>query len=606
MNPFPLLSSSPLASLKPRQLFQRHHHRPFSLCSLHSSFSAPPRLPSLSLILRDLGRSLLQYKHPSHHLPAATMPLRSRLLSIVSKVACWPCQDELGSPGRDKHGRRRVRQRRRGGAPRPQITVLREKSVGDESSITGSSVSASTVEREPKSASRKPTKTSSSVGASRCHSYRVKETTSHRYVGMAQTCHPPAARASGLCDTQHGTETLRDRRLAKTSAIKGSSRDVPVVKPTAPTIYPQIKAQQKAPKADIAANLLPAQWVCEVLDILGDLLLETSYAVSGDAAMVYYGHVRRQLQHIDIICPPRLKGAILSWIQFNGHSASSQLPDSFCIQTSDGRRRCVRVHGRGDFDELDNMREAWTAARILTLPSIASEAAIDYVEARESDDIPRALRSAADIFWLVRRMMADQREDQRLTQQSAGFLGSVDFLETFLPEYPRMKPLLQEAGFSILDLDAASVSGPRGHSVPAFTASRNSPPADTPAANEPDWDSPTEPRARSLVAAMPKDRSRVRAGVEDVRPDPRVGAYGNGPPSRIPRPPKTFQLVKKTGPAFESPLGSPPRMGGHQMRAGDALTVPRVRSRALAQAPSPNGGVWRLEAERYDGVELER
>ncbi|PNY23904.1 26S proteasome regulatory subunit rpn11 [Tolypocladium capitatum] len=194
--------------------------------------------------------------------------------------------------------------------------------------------------------------------------------------------------------------------------------------------------------------------ICEVVDGIGEIFAHIPYAVCGHAAMVYYGNTLHTPDHVSIVCPMSSLDALIGWAQARALGICARFSKAFTYTTADGVERCVRVLGYVKFDRLRRVRLGPSLASVLTLPVLADSMACDYVVAQREDDHRGMVQRARDICWLMRRIVEVGGEEQRLTVESAGFFGRLDFLEPFSLAYERAVPLMERAG-----LDLASIPG---------------------------------------------------------------------------------------------------------------------------------------------------
>lgn len=193
--------------------------------------------------------------------------------------------------------------------------------------------------------------------------------------------------------------------------------------------------------------------VFAVVNAVGRLIPHLPFAVCGRAAMVYYGHQEHRPSHVSVVCPEGAAAILVGWVRACGLRPSTHFPRALYVATPhhDGAGLgCVRVLACRDFDRLGRVRRGPSAAPVLTLPHMANRAAVRFCEALEAGDEP-ALR-AADILWMLRRIIEDGSVEQLLTLDRAPVFASAAFLDPFARRYPEAVSLMREAGLALRSL----------------------------------------------------------------------------------------------------------------------------------------------------------
>ncbi|KAM4058648.1 hypothetical protein HRG_006398 [Hirsutella rhossiliensis] len=226
--------------------------------------------------------------------------------------------------------------------------------------------------------------------------------------------------------------------------------------------------------------------VFAIVNAVGKLIPHLPFAVCGHAAMVYYGHPAHRPSHVSIVCPERAAAILVGWARASGLRLSTHFPQAFYVATTARRDDdaettagvgCVRVLSCRDFDRLGRIRRGPSSTPVLTLPCIADRMAGRLYAAPGAGD---AAQRAADIVWLLGRIVEDGGEEQLLTLDKAPVFGHAAFLAPFARQHPEAVALMREAGLKV-------------GLLPGIQTREHAPPA----AREPETSSLPTPRDRA-------------------------------------------------------------------------------------------------------------
>ncbi|KAF5008509.1 hypothetical protein FDECE_5209 [Fusarium decemcellulare] len=188
--------------------------------------------------------------------------------------------------------------------------------------------------------------------------------------------------------------------------------------------------------------------VTELIDLIAAHFSHIPYAVSGLAAMSFYGYHIKPFK-VSIICPAHTREAQNCWARVQGMIAVPGKQDIWGVATSDGLFRQVRVRFPHDFDSAHTVRVGASEATILSLAGLADEIARTYVNELKHADLRRQEALGKEMMWVLERIVDMQQEEHMLTPERAPHLASDTFWVPFTLSYPDSLPLFEAAGWII-------------------------------------------------------------------------------------------------------------------------------------------------------------
>ncbi|KAM6537638.1 Hypothetical protein NCS54_00157100 [Fusarium falciforme] len=193
---------------------------------------------------------------------------------------------------------------------------------------------------------------------------------------------------------------------------------------------------------------MPPDIVREVINLIAARFSHIPYAVSGHAAMAYYGYDVKPFK-VSIICPEHTRKPLKGWARTHDMLPIPGKTDIWGIPTSDGLFRQVRVRFPYDFGSAHIVKEGPTAAAVLSLPGLADELARTYVNELKHADLRRQESLGKELMWVLRRISTLKHDDHWLKPERAPHLVQDRFWLPFSLSYPASVPLFAAAGWSI-------------------------------------------------------------------------------------------------------------------------------------------------------------
>ncbi|KAH7196634.1 uncharacterized protein B0J16DRAFT_326316 [Fusarium flagelliforme] len=188
--------------------------------------------------------------------------------------------------------------------------------------------------------------------------------------------------------------------------------------------------------------------VCEVIDMIALRFSHIPYAVSGLAAMVYYGYDARPYK-VSIICPEHTRENQKCWAKALGMLQMPKRQDIWGVATRDGMLRQIRVRFPYDFEQMHTLRVGSSGVSMLSLAGLADELARTYVNELKHSDQDRQENLAKEMVWILNRIIQVKMPEHRLKPERIPHLINERFWLPFSLAYPEVVPLFAKAGWRI-------------------------------------------------------------------------------------------------------------------------------------------------------------
>ncbi|KAF4974377.1 hypothetical protein FZEAL_8709 [Fusarium zealandicum] len=186
----------------------------------------------------------------------------------------------------------------------------------------------------------------------------------------------------------------------------------------------------------------------EVIELIAVRFSHIPYAVSGLAAMAYYGYDVKPFK-VSIICPEHTHEALKCWARAQGMLAIPRRQDIWGVTTADGLIRQFRVRFPHDFQDAHMVRAGTSSVAILSLAGLADEIARTYVNELKHADLGRQGALAKELMWVLQRIIVSGLEEHVLKPERAPHLVRETFWLPFTLSYPDSVPLFKAAGWTI-------------------------------------------------------------------------------------------------------------------------------------------------------------
>jgi hypothetical protein len=188
--------------------------------------------------------------------------------------------------------------------------------------------------------------------------------------------------------------------------------------------------------------------VCEVIDMIALRFSHIPYAVSGLAAMVYYGYDARPYK-VSMLCPEHTRENQKCWAKALGMLPIPKRHDIWGVVTRDGMLRQIRVRFPYDFEEMHTLKVGSSAVSMLSLAGLADELARTYVNELKHSDQDRQENLAREMVWILNRIIQCRMPEHRLRPERIPHLINERFWLPFSLAYPEVVPLFAKAGWRI-------------------------------------------------------------------------------------------------------------------------------------------------------------
>ncbi|KAF4448007.1 hypothetical protein F53441_8522 [Fusarium austroafricanum] len=188
-----------------------------------------------------------------------------------------------------------------------------------------------------------------------------------------------------------------------------------------------------------------------VYEVIGMIALRFShipYAVSGLAAMAYYGYDARPYK-VSIVCPEHTRENQKCWAKAQGMIPMPRRHDIWGVATSDGVIRQIRVRFPYDFAEMHALKIGNSAVSMLSLAGLADELARTYVNELKHSDHDRQENLAQEMIWVLKRIIQCRLPEHMLRPERIPHLIKETFWLPFTLSYPDSVPLFAKAGWRI-------------------------------------------------------------------------------------------------------------------------------------------------------------
>ncbi|KAL6919578.1 hypothetical protein ACHAP8_002642 [Fusarium lateritium] len=192
--------------------------------------------------------------------------------------------------------------------------------------------------------------------------------------------------------------------------------------------------------------------VCEVIDMIALRFSHIPYAVSGMAAMVYYGYDARPYK-VSMLCPEHTRENQKCWAKALGMLPIPKRHDIWGVATRDGMIRQIRVRFPYDFADMHVLKVGRSAVSMLSLAGLADELARTYVNELKHSDQDRQENLAREMVWILNRIIQCRMPEHRLKPERIPHLIQDRFWVPFSLAYPEAVPLFAKAGWRIPDDD---------------------------------------------------------------------------------------------------------------------------------------------------------
>ncbi|KAH6960526.1 hypothetical protein DER45DRAFT_558052 [Fusarium avenaceum] len=188
--------------------------------------------------------------------------------------------------------------------------------------------------------------------------------------------------------------------------------------------------------------------VSEVIDMIALRFSHIPYAVSGLAAMVYYGYDARPYK-VSIVCPEHTRENQKCWAKAQGMIPIPRRSDIWGMATADGIVHQIRVRFPYDFEDMHALKIGSSAVSMLSLAGLADELARTYVNELKHSDHARQDNLAREMVWILQRIIQVRMPEHRLTPERIPRLTKETFWLPFSLAYPETVPLFAKAGWRI-------------------------------------------------------------------------------------------------------------------------------------------------------------
>jgi hypothetical protein len=188
--------------------------------------------------------------------------------------------------------------------------------------------------------------------------------------------------------------------------------------------------------------------VSEVIDMIALRFSHIPYAVSGLAAMVYYGYDARPYK-VSIICPEHTRENQKCWAKAQGMIPIPRRSDIWGLATADGIVHQIRVRFPYDFEDMHALKIGSSAVSMLSLAGLADELARTYVNELKHSDHARQDNLAREMVWILQRIIQVRMPEHMLTPERIPRLTKETFWLPFSLAYPETVPLFAKAGWRI-------------------------------------------------------------------------------------------------------------------------------------------------------------
>ncbi|KAL2211651.1 hypothetical protein CC79DRAFT_1317743 [Sarocladium strictum] len=208
------------------------------------------------------------------------------------------------------------------------------------------------------------------------------------------------------------------------------------------------------PKLEPSTSEMGPGTVCEVINIIGTLFDHVPYAVSGVAAMVYYGNDYHRPTHVSVLVPDASREIVRCWAVAQGMNSLPGKPDSFAVTTKDGVLRTVRIKTVKDasFENIETVRAVKSQARLITLPGLANQLAGAYISELKSQSTERRQQSyARDMRWVLNCIADVRLAEHWLLPGRAKDILKADFWLPFTSSFPDTILMFAHAGLDVGD-----------------------------------------------------------------------------------------------------------------------------------------------------------
>ncbi|KAI1031286.1 hypothetical protein LB504_000341 [Fusarium proliferatum] len=191
--------------------------------------------------------------------------------------------------------------------------------------------------------------------------------------------------------------------------------------------------------------------VSEVVDMIAQRFSHIPYAVSGLAAMVYYGYEARPYR-VSIVCPEHTRENQKCWAKAQGMIPIPRQRHVWGVATSDGIVQQIRVRFPYDFNEMHALKIGTAGSNpvsMLSLAGLADELARTYVNELKHSDRDRQENLAHEMIWILKRIIQCRLPEHALRPERIPHLTRETFWLPFTLSYPESVPLFAKAGWSI-------------------------------------------------------------------------------------------------------------------------------------------------------------
>ncbi|KAG4293813.1 hypothetical protein FPRO06_00398 [Fusarium proliferatum] len=191
--------------------------------------------------------------------------------------------------------------------------------------------------------------------------------------------------------------------------------------------------------------------VSEVVDMIAQRFSHIPYAVSGLAAMAYYGYEARPYR-VSIVCPEHTRENQKCWAKAQGMIPIPRQRHVWGVATSDGIIQQIRVRFPYDFNEMHALKIGTAGSNpvsMLSLAGLADELARTYVNELKHSDRDRQENLAHEMIWILKRIIQCRLPEHALRPERIPHLTRETFWLPFTLSYPESVPLFAKAGWSI-------------------------------------------------------------------------------------------------------------------------------------------------------------
>ncbi|KAH7326437.1 hypothetical protein B0I35DRAFT_422709 [Stachybotrys elegans] len=277
-------------------------------------------------------------------------------------------------------------------------------------------------------------------------------------------CHAETAprRRLVLCVSEPADEWSRDTAMLLDSTSRRSRYRLlppmrPPPSPPPPPVPPRAPGRQRPAQRSTRANLPQQQQQLDrgalygVMACIGQRLVNTTYAVSGYAAMVYYG-LDYTPSEVSVLLQAERKTVTERWIQSLGMTSVPGYNSTFDMEMPTGRVARIHITFTGDSNwERSTRRAGTTHTSILTLPGIVDQLALRYTESLAACPASAAAPPQAEAFadamrWVLRRIPEMHQSEHRLRYDRVQHVLARKFWDPFTLSFPDCVDLFSEAG----------------------------------------------------------------------------------------------------------------------------------------------------------------